>query len=87
MDSPCPSPPISRGREEHGDHGARELGEPLRVASQFSMTLRYFRAPTIPHGGCAVWGVCCDGVHGAILEVFITDTRQQVLAAYERAEP
>jgi hypothetical protein len=29
------------------------------------------------------WGACCDGVNGAILEVFVTDTRQQVLAAYE----
>jgi hypothetical protein len=30
------------------------------------------------------WGGCCDGVNGAILEVFVTDTRQQALAAYER---
>jgi hypothetical protein len=29
------------------------------------------------------WGACCDGVNGALLEVFVTDTRQQVLAAYE----
>ena len=30
------------------------------------------------------WDGCCDGVNGAILEVFVTDTRQQALAAYER---
>jgi hypothetical protein len=30
------------------------------------------------------WGGCCDGVNGALLDVFVTDTRQQVLAAYER---
>ena len=30
------------------------------------------------------WSGCCDGVNGAILEVFVTDTRQQALAAYER---
>jgi hypothetical protein len=30
------------------------------------------------------WGGYCDGVKWALLEVFVTDTRQQVLAAYER---
>jgi hypothetical protein len=30
------------------------------------------------------WGGCCDGVNGTLLEVFVTDTRQQVLAAYEK---
>jgi hypothetical protein len=30
------------------------------------------------------WAGCCDGMNGAILEVFVTDTREQVLAAYER---
>jgi len=30
------------------------------------------------------WGGCCDGVNGVILEVFVTDTRQQALAACER---
>jgi hypothetical protein len=30
------------------------------------------------------WDGYCNGVNGAILEVFVTDTRQQVLAAYER---
>jgi hypothetical protein len=30
------------------------------------------------------WGGCSDGVNGTILEVFVTDTRQQALAAYER---
>jgi hypothetical protein len=30
------------------------------------------------------WGGCCDGVNGALLEVFVTDTRQQALAACER---
>jgi hypothetical protein len=30
------------------------------------------------------WDGCCDGVNGVILEVFVTDTRQQALAAYER---
>jgi hypothetical protein len=29
------------------------------------------------------WAGCCEGVNAAILEVFVTDTRQQVLAAYE----
>jgi hypothetical protein len=29
------------------------------------------------------WVGCCDGVHGTLLEVFVTDTRQRVLAAYE----
>ncbi len=33
------------------------------------------------------WGACCDGVNGAILEVFVTDTRQQALAACERDVP
>jgi hypothetical protein len=30
------------------------------------------------------WGGCCDGVNETILEVFVTDTRQQALAACER---
>jgi hypothetical protein len=30
------------------------------------------------------WGACCDHVNGAILEVFVTDTRQRALAACER---
>jgi hypothetical protein len=29
------------------------------------------------------WAGCCDGVNGTLLEVFVTDTRQQVIAAYE----
>jgi hypothetical protein len=29
------------------------------------------------------WSGYCDGVNAALLEVFVTDTRQQVLAAYE----
>ena len=33
------------------------------------------------------WAGCCDGVSGTILEVFVTDTRQQTLAAYERDVP
>lgn len=27
---------------------------------------------------------CCDGLNGILLDVFVTDTRQQALAAYER---
>jgi len=30
------------------------------------------------------WTGCCDGVNGTLLEVFVTDTRQQALAACER---
>ena len=30
------------------------------------------------------WGGWCEGLNGALLEVFVTDTRQQVLAACER---
>ena len=30
------------------------------------------------------WDGCCDGVNGTLLEVFVTDARQQALAAYER---
>jgi hypothetical protein len=30
------------------------------------------------------WEGCCEGLNGTLLEVFVTDTRQQVLAAYER---
>jgi hypothetical protein len=30
------------------------------------------------------WDGCCEGLNRAILEVFVTDTRQQVLVAYER---
>jgi hypothetical protein len=30
------------------------------------------------------WDGWCDGVNGAVLEVFVTDTRLQALAAYER---
>ena len=30
------------------------------------------------------WAGCCDGVNEMILEVFVTDTRQQALAACER---
>jgi hypothetical protein len=30
------------------------------------------------------WEGCCDGVNGTLLEVFVTDTRQRALAAYER---
>jgi hypothetical protein len=30
------------------------------------------------------WSGYCDGVNGAILEVFVTDTRQQILVACER---
>jgi hypothetical protein len=29
------------------------------------------------------WAGCCDGLNGALLEGFVTDTRQQVLAACE----
>jgi hypothetical protein len=29
------------------------------------------------------WEGCCDGVNGILLDVFVTDTRQRVLAAYE----
>jgi hypothetical protein len=31
------------------------------------------------------WEVCCEGVNSTLLEVFVTDTRQQVLEACERA--
>jgi hypothetical protein len=30
------------------------------------------------------WAGCCDGVNGTLLEVFVTDIRQQALAAWER---
>ena len=30
------------------------------------------------------WAGCCDGINGILLEVFVTDTRQQALAACER---
>jgi hypothetical protein len=30
------------------------------------------------------WDGCCDGVNETILEVFVTDTRQQVLGACQR---
>ena len=30
------------------------------------------------------WGGYCDGLNGMLLEVFVTDTRHQVLAACER---
>jgi hypothetical protein len=30
------------------------------------------------------WEGCCDGVNGMLLDVFVTDTRQQALAACER---
>jgi hypothetical protein len=30
------------------------------------------------------WSGCCDGVNGTLLEVFVTDTRQRALAAWER---
>jgi hypothetical protein len=30
------------------------------------------------------WEGCCEGLNGTVLEVFVTDTRQQVLAACER---
>jgi hypothetical protein len=33
------------------------------------------------------WGGCCDGVNGTILEVFVTDSRQQALVACERDVP
>jgi hypothetical protein len=33
------------------------------------------------------WSGCCDGLNGTLLEVFITDIRQQVLAACERDAP
>ena len=33
------------------------------------------------------WSGYCDGVNGMLLEVFVTDTRQQALAAYERKAP
>jgi hypothetical protein len=33
------------------------------------------------------WAGCCEGVNAAILEVFVTDTRQQALAACERDVP
>jgi hypothetical protein len=35
----------------------------------------------------AQWDGYCEGVNGALLEVFVTDTRQQVLAACERDAP
>jgi hypothetical protein len=30
------------------------------------------------------WGGCCDGVNETLLAVFVTDTRRQALAAYEK---
>ena len=30
------------------------------------------------------WEACCEGLNGMMLEVFVTDTRQQALAACER---
>jgi hypothetical protein len=33
------------------------------------------------------WSGYCDGVNGALLDVFVTDTRQQALAACERDIP
>jgi hypothetical protein len=30
------------------------------------------------------WAGCCDGINGILLEVFVTDVRQQALAASER---
>ena len=30
------------------------------------------------------WDGCCEGLNGTLLEVFVTDTRQRVLAAGER---
>jgi hypothetical protein len=33
------------------------------------------------------WAGCCEGLNGVILEVFVTDTRQRALAAYERDAP
>jgi hypothetical protein len=33
------------------------------------------------------WAGCCEGLNGVLLEVFVTDTRQQVLAACEREGP
>ena len=30
------------------------------------------------------WSGYCDGVNGALLEVFVTDTRQRALTAWER---
>jgi hypothetical protein len=30
------------------------------------------------------WDGCCEGLNKMILEVFVTDTRQQALAACER---
>jgi hypothetical protein len=32
----------------------------------------------------AQWEACCEGLNGTLLEVFVTDTRQQALAACER---
>src|SRR5262245_33636053 len=32
----------------------------------------------------AHWEGYCEGLNGTLLEVFVTDTRQQILAAYER---
>jgi hypothetical protein len=31
------------------------------------------------------WAGCCDGVNGTLLEVFVTDTRQQALASCSQA--
>jgi hypothetical protein len=33
------------------------------------------------------WAGCCEGLNGTLLEVFVTDTRQRVLAACERNVP
>jgi hypothetical protein len=33
------------------------------------------------------WAGCCEGVNRTLLEVFVTDTRQQALAACERDIP
>jgi hypothetical protein len=30
------------------------------------------------------WEGCCEGLNGTLLEVFVTDTRQQALAACEK---
>jgi hypothetical protein len=33
------------------------------------------------------WGGYAEGLNGAVLEVFVSDTRQRVLATYERDSP
>jgi hypothetical protein len=76
-------PPVDRGRSQTVLDTMARLCPDIIAAIQGYITAwraRFWQDGWPP----SQWEGCCNGVNGTLLEVFVTDTRQQLLAACER---